>query len=130
MKILEGKVIIGTGALGGIGRATARELAAAGAHVAATDIIPAGEEILDKWGTHASFFRADLAQEDEVAALIAHTLDRHGRLDGAFNNAGVEQHGKALTELSATEWDHVIRINLSSIFYCLKHQIPAMQPGG
>jgi 2,5-dichloro-2,5-cyclohexadiene-1,4-diol dehydrogenase 1 len=130
VRTLQDKVIIVTGALGGIGSAAVRELAAAGAHVVATDITPAGEEALDHLSARAAFFRADLTQEDQVAALLAHTLERHGRLDGAFNNAGVEQHGKPLTGLEAAEWDRVIRINVSSIFYCLKHQIPAMQSGG
>lgn len=130
MQILDNKVVIVTGALGGLGAAATLELLAAGARVVATDITAANQQALDQWGAHASFFRADLAQEDQVAALIAHTLERYGRLDGAFNNAGVEQHGKPLTELNAAEWDRVIRINLNSIFYCLKHQIPAMKSGG
>ncbi|NIJ09281.1 NAD(P)-dependent dehydrogenase (short-subunit alcohol dehydrogenase family) [Sphingomonas vulcanisoli] len=130
LRPLEAKVIIVTGALGGIGGAAARELVAAGVHVVATDITPAGDEALAQWGADASFFRADLTQEDQVAALVAHTLERHGRLDGAFNNAGIEQHGKPLTQLDAAEWDRVLHINLGSMFFCLKHQIPAMASGG
>jgi len=122
-------VIIVTGALGGIGAAAVRTLSAAGAVVVATDITMAGNDTLDQMGAHVSFFRADLTREGEVAALVAHTLERHGRLDGAFNNAGVEQHGKSLTVLEAAEWDRVIRVNVSSIFYCLKHQIPVMKSG-
>jgi 2,5-dichloro-2,5-cyclohexadiene-1,4-diol dehydrogenase 1 len=130
----ESKVVIVTGGLGGIGAATARLLAESGTHVVLTDIVEAGgAELaaeLTKFGPTASFMAADLVDEEQARAVVTHAIERFGRIDGAFNNAGVAQHGKAITELSSSEFEKVMRINVLGTFHCLKHQMQAMQCGG
>lgn len=131
---LAGKTLLVTGAGGGIGRATCVVLAQAGANVVATDIsAEAGEATVDAVrdaGGTVTFLRADIAQETDVAALVQQVVTRFGRLDGAFNNAGVEQSGTPLHELTLERWEHAIRIDLSSVFLCLKHQVIAMLATG
>jgi len=131
---LEKKVFIVTGALGGIGAATARLLVEAGARVVLTDVVAVGgPELVDELSRQvgeASFAPADLTEEDQVRALVAHAVERFGRLDGAFNNAGISQAGKPLVELTSAEFDRVMRTNVLSVFHCLKHQMPAMEDGG
>jgi len=127
---LEKKVVLVTGALGGIGGATARLLAAAGAGVVLTDVVgDGGPELADEL-PDASFVAADLTDEEQVRALVGHAVDRFGRLDGAFNNAGVALAGTPLVELASKEFERVMRINALSVFHCLKHQMPAMEAGG
>ena len=132
-KILESKVILVTGAGGGIGAATAVVLAEAGANLVLTDVnADAGERALQRVqdvGGHASFRRADLSSETDIEDLVASTVETHGRLDGAFNNAGVEQRNKRLDELTLEEWNLAIRIDLTAIFLCIKYQAKAMLAG-
>lgn len=135
MAELAGKIILMTGSGGGIGAATALVLARAGARLVLSDIaVDAGEaacEAVRAAGGEASFVAADLASEDAIAALVAATVERHGRLDGAFNNAGVEQRNKPLDELTLAEWEQAICIDLTAVFLCIKHQVRAMlQTGG
>jgi NAD(P)-dependent dehydrogenase (short-subunit alcohol dehydrogenase family) len=134
MGILDGKSIIVTGAGGGIGRATCSVLAAAGAKLVVSDIAKAnGEEtarIVRDTGGEAVFLEADLASEDAIAALVARTVEIYGRLDGAFNNAGVEQRNKPLADLDLGEWNHAIAIDLTAVFLCVKHQVKAMLKTG
>ena len=134
MSPLDKKVVIVTGALGGIGGATARLLVHAGARVVLTDVVgEGGSELADELSGRAgeaSFTSADLTEEDQVRALVEHAVDRFGRLDGAFNNAGVAQAGTPLVELASAEFERVMRINALSVFHCLKHQMPAMADGG
>lgn len=129
-----GKVFMVTGGLGSIGRAAGGMLAEAGAHVVLTDVAAEGgqEAALALGGGRdaVSFFPADLTDEEQVRALVAHALSRFGRLDGAFNNAGVAQARKPLTEISGTEWAGIMTTNVQSMFYCIKHQFLAMTAGG
>jgi NAD(P)-dependent dehydrogenase (short-subunit alcohol dehydrogenase family) len=131
---LQSKVFIVTGGLGAIGSVAARLLAGAGANVVATDISDegSGELIasLSAQGCEASFFAADLAEEEEARALVDHAVGRFGRLDGAFNNAGIEQPRKPLVELTGDEWARIMRINVQSMFHCVKYQFLAMKDGG
>ena len=135
MAELTGKVVLMTGSGGGIGAATALVLARAGARLVLSDVAAgAGDEAcaaVRAAGGEASFVAADLASEDAIAALVAATVERYGRLDGAFNNAGVEQRNKPLDELTLAEWEQAIRIDLTAVFLCIKHQVRAMlQTGG
>ncbi|MDQ8757436.1 SDR family oxidoreductase [Sphingosinicella sp. LHD-64] len=131
---LQGKIIIVTGAAGGIGEASAQVLARHGAHLVLTDIIGIGVEQAERIcaaGGEARFIAADVGNEESVAALVAKTIEIYGRIDGAFNNAGVEQSGQLLADLSTEQWDRAIRIDLTGVFLCMKHQIRAMlQTGG
>lgn len=131
--MVAGKVIMITGAGGGIGRECCLVLAAAGARLIVTDISESGEATaaaVRATGGEAKFVRADLGSESEIAALIAGAVATYGRLDGAFNNAGVEQKNKALADLSLAEWERAIRIDLTAVFLCMKYQIPAMLRNG
>jgi 2,5-dichloro-2,5-cyclohexadiene-1,4-diol dehydrogenase 1 len=131
---LEGKVIIVTGGGSGIGEATASILSGAGAAVLVADCDLAGaeqtsERISQNGGT-AYALKVDVAREEQVAAMVSETVRRWGRLDGAFNNAGVKMHSKPTHELSSEEWHRVMTINLDSVFYCMKYEIQAMRDTG
>jgi NAD(P)-dependent dehydrogenase (short-subunit alcohol dehydrogenase family) len=134
MGILSGKSIIVTGAGGGIGRATCSVLAAAGARLVVSDVDEAaGRETTDHvkaLGEEAVFVAADLASENAIASLVAKTVETFGRLDGAFNNAGVEQRNKPLADLTLGEWQRAIDIDLTAVFLCVKHQVRAMLETG
>jgi NAD(P)-dependent dehydrogenase (short-subunit alcohol dehydrogenase family) len=131
---LAGKAVLVTGGSSGIGRAAAGRLAAEGASV----VIGArradlGEQaagaIRDAGGT-ARFVHADVTVEDEVAALVRITVDEFGRLDGAFNNAGGVVAAGKLPDISATDWRAELDLNLSSVFYGLKYELPAIAESG
>jgi NAD(P)-dependent dehydrogenase (short-subunit alcohol dehydrogenase family) len=131
--MLNDRVVIVTGGAGGIGRATALLLGEAGARVAVSDLSENGEEtaaMIRERGGQASFVKADVGREADVAALVDETVRIYGRLDGAFNNAGVEQAFLPLHELSLEQWEHALRIDLTGVFLCIKHQVRAMLAGG
>jgi NAD(P)-dependent dehydrogenase (short-subunit alcohol dehydrogenase family) len=132
--VLQGRAIIVTGAGGGIGRASSVVLGQAGANVIVTDVaVEAGEATLQavrSAGGKGSFFRADLASESDVKSLVDHAVRTHGRLDGAFNNAGLEQCAKPLHELTTEQWERAIRVDLTSVFWCIKYQVLAMLETG
>lgn len=134
MSSVDSKVIIVTGALGGIGGATARLLAAAGAHVVATDITEAGgDELaqeLSAHGARASYFAADLVDEDQARGLVDHTIAQFARLDGAFNNAGITHPETPLVDLTSADFSRVMQVNVLGVFHCLKYQMRAMGAGG
>jgi NAD(P)-dependent dehydrogenase (short-subunit alcohol dehydrogenase family) len=132
---LDGRVVIVTGASSGIGAAAVRRFAVEGAkviaaarraeRVAALSVALRTENLEVRWQT------CDVTDEDSVRRLIAATLDAHGRLDGAFNNAGVGGGRRAVHELDTRRFDEVIATNLRGVFLCMKHQIAAMlQSGG
>jgi NAD(P)-dependent dehydrogenase (short-subunit alcohol dehydrogenase family) len=132
--ILQGKSLIVTGAGGGIGRAACLVLCAAGAKVIVSDINEeAGQGTLEavaSTGGTAAFVKADLSREGEVEALIAQAVSTYGRLDGAFNNAGLEQCAVPLHELTTEQWERAIRVDLTSVFWCIKYQVIAMLATG
>jgi len=129
-----GKVAFITGASSGIGRATALAFAAEGASVAASANSEADlhetARLIEEQGGRALPLVCDVAQSDDVAAAVAATVQQFGRLDIAFNNAGVEQPSTPLHETGDDEWDRIVNINLRGVFYGMKHQIPAMVATG
>lgn len=136
MKDLEGKVALVTGGGSGIGRAAALLFAGEGAKVVIADVnTEGGEETLQMAraaGGEACFVTADVSKGDEVEAMVRATIETYGRLDCAFNNAGIEQGWVPLADCSEDEWDRVIDVNLKGTWLCLKHEIPQMlkQGGG
>jgi NAD(P)-dependent dehydrogenase (short-subunit alcohol dehydrogenase family) len=136
MTLLQGKTVIVTGAGGGIGRATSLVLAGAGAHVVVTDVVKeAGLSTVDavlSAGGRATFVPADLSVEEEVQSLVQRTVATHGRVDGAFNNAAIEQRSVPLHELTTQQWERALKVNLTSVFWCIKYEVLAMlgQGGG
>lgn len=123
------KVALVTGASSGIGQATALAFARAGAKVvAASRRIVEGEETvrrIQEAGGEAIFVKTDVSKGVEVEMLIDKTIDIYGRLDCAFNNAGIPSIGM-LTEVLEEDWDRVIDVNLKGTWLCLKYEIAAM----
>src|SRR5258706_8243696 len=112
-KMLDDRVIIATGAAGGIGSATALLLAEAGARLVISDITEKGREIasaITKRGGRCVFLKGDVGSEADAEALVDSAVKTYGRLDGAFNNAGVEQSGCPLHEMTGAQWERVIRV--------------------
>src|SRR5882762_6354909 len=132
--ILQGKTLIVTGAGGGIGRAASMVLAAAGANVVVSDIVEGtGQATVDAvraGGGTALFVKADLASEADVRALVERAVSAYGRLDGAFNNAGLEQCALPLHELTTDQRERALKVDLTSVFWCLKYQVLAMLSSG
>jgi NAD(P)-dependent dehydrogenase (short-subunit alcohol dehydrogenase family) len=133
MGILNGKVVIVTGASSGIGRAAALTLAAEGAKViASARRADKGKELIaairDRGG-EATWVSADMRVESDIEALVQAAISTYGRLDCAFNNAGAGVMSP-LIEMTNEEWDLVIETNLRSIFWCMKYEIRAMLHGG
>lgn len=133
-KALAGKVILVTGAGSGIGRASAGRVAAAGGRVIVSDINAVqGEAVvaeIEEQGGDATFIGADVGVEADVAGLIDAIVARFGRIDGAFNNAGIVQVGKCLHELTTDEWERALRVDLTGVFWCIKYEVLAMLRSG
>jgi NAD(P)-dependent dehydrogenase (short-subunit alcohol dehydrogenase family) len=123
------RVALVTGGTSGIGRATALAFAKAGARVVVSGRREKeGAEVaaeIKAAGGEASFVKADVSRESDVEALVAKTLATYGRLDAAFNNAGIECLGP-LTEASETDYRRVFDINVWGVVASMKHEIPAM----
>jgi NAD(P)-dependent dehydrogenase (short-subunit alcohol dehydrogenase family) len=131
-----GKVAFVTGAGGGIGRATALAFAREGASVVVADVSEQDNRgtarMIEESGGRALAVRCDVTRSEDVKAALDQTIETFGRLDAAFNNAGVEQEPKATAELTEEEWDRIVAIDLRGVFLCMKHEIPLMleQRGG
>ena len=125
----EGRVALVTGGNAGIGKATALLFAAKGAKVAIAARREAeGEKTVAEIraeGGDAAFFQVDVRSGHEVEALVGAVLDRYGRLDHAFNNAGVAAGG-SIHELTEDTWDRVLDINLKGVWLSMKHELPPM----
>ncbi len=130
---LNGKVAVVTGGTSGIGKATALAFARAGAKVVLTgrrEKEGAGVVAeIEKHGGAASFIRADVAKETEVKAMVDFAVDTYGRLDVAFNNAGVEWKGP-LDQATEAEYRRVFDINVWGVLNSMRHEIPLMLKTG
>ncbi|HEX9250497.1 MAG TPA: SDR family NAD(P)-dependent oxidoreductase, partial [Gemmatimonadaceae bacterium] len=130
---LEGKVAVVTGAARGIGRASAILFAAEGAKVTVADTRAGlGQEtvrLIQGAAGEAQFVPTDVASEEQVKRMVEQTISRWGRIDILFNNAGITLV-KFLEETSESEWDHLMSVNLKSIFFGVKHSAPYMRRQG
>ena len=128
------KVALVTGAANGIGRATARALAAQGTAVLVTDVDDeAGEAVaagITASGGTASFLHTDVADSAQVKAMVQTAVDRYGRLDVALNNAGIVGAGSDVVAMDEEVWNRGIGVMLTGVFLCMKYEIPAMLETG
>lgn len=129
-----GKVAFVTGATSGIGRATALAFAARGATVVVADISEDGcretAAIIDQRGGRSLAITCDVTRSQDVASALKQVADIYGRLDLAFNNAGVEQPVTPTADITEDEWNRVVDIDLRGVFLCMKYEIPLMLAGG
>ena len=139
--ILDGKVDLVTGGASGIGQATAVVMAREGARVAVADRVEADAAatvaLINAAGGQAIAIGGDVTREADVAAMVARTVSAFGRIDCAFNNAGIAPRavgpaGQRLHELGQEAFDRMLAVNLTGVFLCLKHEIAQMlsQGGG
>jgi len=131
-----GKVALVTGAGSGMGLATAKAFAEAGASVVLADsheeAVRAAAEQLIADGRKALAIRCDVTDDVQVSSMIERTVSTFGRLDAAFNNAGVMQRRVETADISGDEWDRVMAINLRGVWSCMKYELRQMlrQGGG
>jgi len=127
---LDNKVVLVTGGASGIGCATVNRLAVEGAYVIvadkqaelATEVV-AG---VKKAGGNAEFYELDVAEEGAAKAAVEAIASKHGRLDGAFNNAGITGPTVKLLDIDAAEWARVLAVNLTGVFSCVQAEIAQM----
>lgn len=122
------KVVIITGSTFGIGKSTAIAFAQRGAKVVLSDWNQDEDTLstIIENGGDAIFVKCDVSAENDVINLVAETIAKYGRLDFAFNNAGIEGTPAPATECSNDNWDKTINVNLKGVWYCMKYQIPEM----
>jgi NAD(P)-dependent dehydrogenase (short-subunit alcohol dehydrogenase family) len=131
-----GKVAFVTVAGTGIGRATALAFAREGAGVAVADVSEQGNRetarMIEEAGGRALAVACDVTRTEDVKAALDKAVETFGRLDVAFNNAGVEQPIMPAADLTEEEWDRIVDVDLRGVFLCMKHEIPLMleQGGG
>jgi NAD(P)-dependent dehydrogenase (short-subunit alcohol dehydrogenase family) len=135
MKAFDGRVAIVTGGSSGLGAATAVEFARQGAKVVVAarrrDQSEAVVRQIVSAGGEAFFVQTDVSKTADIEAMVARTLEKYGRLDCAFNNAGIT--GPTLTPVAEIEekaWDETLNVNLKAVWLCMKYEIPAMLKGG
>jgi len=132
--ILNNKVALITGAGSGIGRATAKVFAREGARLVLVDVVEKGGhetlQILQELGTEAIFRKADVSKAADVNSSVAEAVATYGRLDCAFNNAGIGGAGRLTHEYSEEEWNRVISTNLTGVWLCMKAEITQMLKQG
>jgi NAD(P)-dependent dehydrogenase (short-subunit alcohol dehydrogenase family) len=136
----KGKVALVTGAASGIGRAGALLFAREGAKVVVTtgSNVEGGEEtvrLIKAAGGEATFVRCDVSKEADVRAMVERCVELYGRLDYAFNNAGIGPDGKRVPVVNIVEtpvelWDRTLGVNLRGVFLCLKHEMQQMMKQG
>ena len=129
-----GKVALVTGGAAGIGRATALAFAAEGLQVVVSDVDVAGGEgtvqLIRDAGGEAVFVRCDVTRDAEVKALMDATVAQYGRLDYAFNNAGIEIEQGKLADGSEAEFDAIMGVNVKGVWLCMKYQLPLLMAQG
>jgi NAD(P)-dependent dehydrogenase (short-subunit alcohol dehydrogenase family) len=132
--LLENKVVLVTGGGSGIGRATSLLLAKQGAKVMIADYVPESAErtvkLIKDAGGNANCIAADVSMPKQVEAMVAKTVEVYGRLDGAFNNAGIEGKMADTVEYPEETFDRIMAINLKGVWLCMRAEIPQMLKTG
>jgi NAD(P)-dependent dehydrogenase (short-subunit alcohol dehydrogenase family) len=130
MSSMNGKVAIVTGAGSGIGHATALAFVAEGASVVLADVdTERGDKTaaeIEGLGGNAIFVCTDVSRAEDVAAMVDRAVERFGRLDYAFNNAGIEGVPAPTADCTIENWNRTIGINLTGVFLCMRAEIPKM----
>jgi NAD(P)-dependent dehydrogenase (short-subunit alcohol dehydrogenase family) len=130
----EGNVAFITGATSGIGRATALAFAREGASVVVGDIAIEGNRetarVIEQAGGRSLAVTCDVTRGEDIKAALQSAVERFGRLDIAFNNAGAEQPFKPVHEITDDEWDRLVAVNLRGAFVAMKHEIDFMLAHG
>jgi NAD(P)-dependent dehydrogenase (short-subunit alcohol dehydrogenase family) len=130
----DGKVAFVTGATSGIGRATALAFAREGAKVVVADVAAAGNRetarLIEQAGGRSLAVPCDVTRAGDIKAALNAGVERFGRLDIAFNNAGIEQPVKPAHEIGDDEWDRLVAVNLRGAFLSMKHEIELMLAHG
>jgi NAD(P)-dependent dehydrogenase (short-subunit alcohol dehydrogenase family) len=133
-KMFDNKVVIVTGGGSGIGQVTANLYAQEGAKVIVSDLNEKGGQetvaSIKKAGGEASFVKTDVSNAEDCQALVKTTVNMYGRLDMAFNNAGIGGEMNPIADMSVEGWLKVINVNLNSVFYCMKYELPEMLKQG
>jgi len=133
MASMQGKVAVITGGSSGIGRAAAVAFAREGAKVVASRREAEGQEtigLVKAAGSEGLFVRADVAQDADVKALVTKTVRAFGRLDYAFNNAGVEEDPGPFTDKTEAVYNRLVDVNIKGVWLSLKYEIPALLKTG
>jgi NAD(P)-dependent dehydrogenase (short-subunit alcohol dehydrogenase family) len=131
MARLDGKVAVITGGASGIGKASVQLFAEEGARVVIADIMDErGTALADELGDHAVFLHVDVSQEDHVKAAVDLAVERFGRLDCMFNNAGIGGASGPIDLIPAMGFDITIAILFRSVFFGMKHAAPVMKQQG
>ena len=132
--MLKNKVALVTGRTSGIGRATAIAMGAAGAKVVFSDIRDVEAEetaaLIRETGAECLFMRSDVSSEADVQALVQKAIATYGKLDCAFNNAGIDRAVKPLHSQSVEDFDKIVSVNARGVFLCMKYEIQQMLTQG
>lgn len=134
MKMMEKQTVLITGAASGMGETAARMFAEAGYAVMLADVneaaVRAAAQTLTEAGHEAEYLRCDVTDEAQVQAMVERTVARFGRLDAAYNNAGVQSLVTDIADLETVEYDRVLDINLKGVFFCMKYELRQMRRQG
>ena len=131
MKDFEGKVVIVTGAAGGIGRAAAVGFGEQGAAVVVADLNEAGaNETVSMIGDNALAVTVDVSDPQSCESMVDKAIEKFGRLDVIFNNAGISGNRALMGDVSNEDWSQVININLNGVFYCTRAALPHLLKAG